>query len=170
MAQVNLAEVTSLDSAGLLPKSGLLSFFYGAFDSSEDRCAVIFNEPDMPLTRRRFPSALDDADRYAAVPVTAQAQLTLPTDPPTWLTESELDAYNNELYKIGDGRNHHLLGHPEPVQHDPRCNDLILLLQVDSDDDARMAWGDAGRLYYLIELQNLRAQQFKATHCAQQSH
>jgi|GEM_PF-484200 len=169
VAQVNLADVTSLDPTGLLPRAGLLSFFHGASDSAEDHCAVILSDPGTSLTRRRFPAALGDAERYGAVPVTAEAQLTLPPDPPGWLTDEERAAHENEMYTIGDGRDHRLLGHPSPVQGDPR-DGRVLLLQIDSDDDARMAWGDAGRLYYLIECEDLRARQFSAACCELQSH
>jgi hypothetical protein len=81
---------------------------------------------------------------------------------------------------------HRLLGHPDPVQgdmqlecqlassgiycgdargqHDPRAAALgagavqwRLLLQVDSDQDAGMLWGDVGRIYYWIRAQDLAA-------------
>ena len=84
---------------------------------------------------------------------------------------------------------HKLLGYPEPIQNemegecatassgiymgdakgeeDPRYKaleatkrDWHLLLQVDSDDTADMMWGDAGRLYFWIRDQDLRALRF----------
>jgi uncharacterized protein YwqG len=45
-----------------------------------------------------------------------------------------------------------------------------MLLQVDSDDHARMAWGDLGRLYYLIDHEDLHAHQFDRVRCVWQSH
>jgi uncharacterized protein YwqG len=38
-----------------------------------------------------------------------------------------------------------------------------LLLQIDSDDDARMMWGDCGRLYYWIPREELQRRNFDAT-------
>jgi uncharacterized protein YwqG len=84
---------------------------------------------------------------------------------------------------------HKLLGYPEPVQdemesqcaavthgiymgdakgsEDPRFDELVkpkydwrLLMQVDSDDAANMMWGDAGKLYFWIRDQDLRARHF----------
>ena len=38
-----------------------------------------------------------------------------------------------------------------------------LLLQVDSEDDVGMMWGDAGRLYYWIRDEDLAAQNWDAS-------
>ncbi|MEN6626305.1 MAG: YwqG family protein [Candidatus Sumerlaeia bacterium] len=85
---------------------------------------------------------------------------------------------------------HHLFGYPAPVQdndmdldcqlvangidlggpagfQDPRRKELepgrrdwILLLQLDTDDDTHMMWGDAGMLYFWIRKQDLQARRF----------
>jgi uncharacterized protein YwqG len=83
-----------------------------------------------------------------------------------------------------------MLGHPDPIQNDmqldcqlafhglytgnasgyedPRraelekgAEDWQLLLQIDSDDKARMIWGDAGRLYFWIRKQDLEKRAFE---------
>ncbi|MEM7345037.1 MAG: YwqG family protein [Chloroflexota bacterium] len=85
--------------------------------------------------------------------------------------------------------NHHLFGHSANVQgdmqleaqlvtnglycgdssgyKDPRakqlesgCEDWILLLQLDTDDNTDVMWGDAGMLYYWIRQQDLQARRF----------
>jgi uncharacterized protein YwqG len=38
--------------------------------------------------------------------------------------------------------------------------DWLLLLQLDSDDDADMMWGDAGRLYFWINKNDLARRDF----------
>lgn len=84
---------------------------------------------------------------------------------------------------------HRLLGHPYEVQNemqlqcqlvshglycgnaagyeDPRVEELRsgaadwrLLLQIDTDDDAEMMWGDSGSIYYWMPEQALKARQF----------
>ncbi|HUT57663.1 MAG TPA: YwqG family protein [Phycisphaerae bacterium] len=85
---------------------------------------------------------------------------------------------------------HHLFGHPSPVQgndmdlecqlasHGLYCGDAsgysdqrakelepgrrewVLLLQLDSDDDAGMMWGDCGMLYFWIRREDLNERRF----------
>lgn len=45
-------------------------------------------------------------------------------------------------------------------QLEPRARDWRLLLQVESDGNAKMIWGDAGRLYFWIREEDLRAARF----------
>ncbi|MBA4074451.1 MAG: hypothetical protein C0508_05360 [Cyanobacteria bacterium PR.023] len=103
------------------------------------------------------------------------------------LSEEETDKYCELLEAIGG--HHRLLGYAEPVQSemelecelvtnglycgdasgykDPRASELEktphhwqLLLQIDSDDNANMMWGDAGRLYFWIKDEDLAARHF----------
>ena len=172
VAQIDLAQVAALDHSGLLPRAGLLSFFYGNPEAplEADLSEVVFSEPGTPLSRREFPDELADHERYAAVALRPEAELSLPPAPPSFLSEEELDAYQWKLEELAPGSRHRLLGQPDPVQNDPRDGDVLLLLQVDSDDGARMMWGDVGRLYYLIETEDLRAKRFEASRCMLQSH
>jgi uncharacterized protein YwqG len=88
-----------------------------------------------------------------------------------------------------EGPRHQVLGHPHPIQgemqlecqlvshgiycgdsdgyNDPRsaalekgADDWQLLLQIDSDDNAGMMWGDTGMLYFWIQKQALERQEF----------
>jgi uncharacterized protein YwqG len=91
---------------------------------------------------------------------------------------------------FSDGPAHHLFGYPSPVQgndmdlecqlvshglycgdpsgyQDPRAEELkagrrdwVLLLQLDSDDDAGMMWGDCGMLYFWIRKEDLKEGRF----------
>jgi uncharacterized protein YwqG len=45
----------------------------------------------------------------------------------------------------------------------PGAKDWELLLQVDSDDRAKMMWGDVGRIYFLIQRSALEQRQFEKT-------
>jgi uncharacterized protein YwqG len=107
------------------------------------------------------------------------------------LTEGEQDAYFHIFEDHIDPRPHHkLLGHAEQWQNDmqldcqlvsnglsvgapdwhagPRrdaleagASDWILLLQVDTDENAGMQWGDLGSLYYWIKRSSLESRSFE---------
>jgi len=49
------------------------------------------------------------------------------------------------------------------VEFAPGAIDWRLLLQVDSDDDAGMMWGDCGKIYFWIKDDDLRAHNFDKT-------
>jgi uncharacterized protein YwqG len=101
------------------------------------------------------------------------------------LTDAEFDALCGFI-EAYESPAHHLLGHPQPVQDDmelecqlasngvycgdpsgyagseaerlkPGARDWRLLLQLDSDDDRGMMWGDLGRLYFWIRSSDMAA-------------
>jgi uncharacterized protein YwqG len=105
------------------------------------------------------------------------------------LTRDQQFAYA-DLFEGGGETIHRLLGHPDPIQgdmqlechlvshglycgtstgyNDPRAAALEpgaaewrLLLQIDSEDDAGMMWGDVGRIYYWIHRDALAARRWQ---------
>jgi uncharacterized protein YwqG len=107
------------------------------------------------------------------------------------MTREEIGVYA-EVLPSGDPVIHRLLGHPDPVQGDmqlecqlavngvycgdgsssrdprtarlrPGAMDWRLLMQVDSQDEAGMMWGDVGRLYYWIRQEDLTAGRWDRT-------
>lgn len=94
---------------------------------------------------------------------------------------------------------HQVLGHPAQVQGDmatecqlvtnglycgdesgykdsraeslqPGWRDWRLLLQIDTDDNAGMMWGDVGRLYFWMRQRDLQAARFEEAWCILQCH
>ena len=168
VAQLQLADLAPLNGDGLLPGAGLLSFFCCPSDLGRDGAGlVLYSEPGAALVRARAPAELAPDDRIAPARIEPAAELTgLP-----WasaqldrlgLSSQQRVAYGEALGQMDDVPVHRMLGHPQAVQHDPRDGHraTCLLLQVDSDDDLGMMWGDAGRLYYLIADEDLRARRF----------
>lgn len=49
---------------------------------------------------------------------------------------------------------------PRAAELEPTCEDWELLLQLDSDDEADLMWGDGGMLYFWIRRQDLARQDF----------
>jgi uncharacterized protein YwqG len=107
------------------------------------------------------------------------------------LSDRESDDYFDLLYGTAEDQViHKMLGHPDPIQGDMQlecqlvfhglytgdasgyedsrraelekgAEDWQLLLQIDSDDNAQMTWGDAGRLYFWIRKQDLQKRNFE---------
>jgi uncharacterized protein YwqG len=105
------------------------------------------------------------------------------------LTREERSAYGEMIESETSSIIHRLLGHPDPVQgdmqmecqlvshglycgdssgyRDPRAEALRpgatewrLLLQIDTDDDVGMMWGDVGRIYYWLRRDALVSRQW----------
>jgi uncharacterized protein YwqG len=73
--------------------------------------------------------------------------------------ELECQFASNGIY-CGDGNPHK---DPRASQLAEGAEDWQLLLQIDSDDDADLMWGDCGRLYVWIRRQDLATRRFDKT-------
>lgn len=182
VAQVDLDGIAAMDPSGVLPSSGLLSFFYSIdypseLDGSAPEGVVVFTGAGTSLSRRDFPRALGPTNRYPAIALEAEPELVLPAwaDPllgAVELSDPESDALWNIVMDNVSTTNHRLLGHPNEVQMSQfqpelctramggEAADWALLAQFDTDTAAGMAWGDCGRLYYWVLRDDLAAARF----------
>ena len=80
--------------------------------------------------------------------------------------ELECQMVTNGIY-MGDTSGYK---HPRRAELENGAQDWVLLLQVDSDDDAHMMWGDAGMLYFWIRRQDLAQAAFDKAWCILQCH
>lgn len=69
----------------------------------------------------------------------------------------ECQLVSHGLY-CGDAKGY---GSPSAKELEAGAADWRLLLQVDTDDDAKMMWGDGGRLYFWIREDDLRSRSFE---------
>jgi uncharacterized protein YwqG len=219
LAQVNLAEAARTLPAdeNPLPTSGLLSFFYDAYDQPwglepEDRYdfRVIYSGPTEDLAAVTPPGDLPEECRFDQRAAYLHRKPSLPstTSDGIWqlgLTREERESYrafcdahriNPSKMLYGNGPNQ-LLGHPDAVQKadmevrcalvtcgidpeaywgpiraggepPPRIAELVdgtkgawrLLLQLDSDEESGMQWGDEGMLYFWVTQRGLREGDF----------
>jgi uncharacterized protein YwqG len=192
IAQLFLDELAPHDREALLPPRGSLAFFYDAeeqpwgFDPADrDGAAVVF-VPHGSATEVR-----SAGEAFPPLQLDARPEFTLPPEASELgFDERERDAYFDLLGVLNDTR-HRCLGHPDQIQgdmqleaqlvtnglyvgdetgyNDPRADELAqgaaawrLLLQVDSDEDRGMYWGDVGRIYYWIREDDLRRGAFDA--------
>lgn len=142
VAQVNLAEVSGLEGAALLPDAGLLSFFYEAADQNvwgfdpADRggWAVVFTPPGNPTQRAQHPAGVAPQDRYRAARLQPTSEVTYApwgfpqveqhlTDPETWEAyEKAVAATTAHDQTATDPVIHRLLGHQIPSRETCRPN------------------------------------------------
>lgn len=184
LAQIDLAELERTLPGCELPSDGHLWIFV-AFDelfsirSAGDQSGVVVHRPGaLPLERRAQPEG---------TPFAACATAMHAYEDPGELDDAlfdELDETTAESYdglrayiaSGGTDASHKILGHADPVQSameddlEPTIGPWRLLLQLDSDDHAKMMWGDLGRLYVWIPEADLRAGRFEGARTIVQCH
>jgi uncharacterized protein YwqG len=203
IAQINLAEVAPFDPENLLPKTGILYFFYSAeqdswgFDPKDvDQFSVIYYDGDLTtLSATAFPEDLPPHARFKAGALEMRSEISLPSythEVYDKFSEAENDLIWENVDPV-ENRNQ-LLGHSDNIQgemelecelvtnglycgdpsgyHHPKARKLApnaknwrLLLQIDSNDENEMMWGDAGRLYFWIRKEDLENRCFDRTWC-----
>ena len=172
IAQFNLADVTAYDLEKALPLDGFLTFFYAADNGHWDTSAVDRGGEQVlyfPTGTRLVRKALQTP--FAPCSLTFETEFTLPPMESPYiqsfwddrqteklkLSREDGDRYWNlvKAVEVNTARVHHqLLGHPDQMQGDLFYNlfgEWRLLLQIDTDDDAHMMWGDVGKIYFLIQ-------------------
>ena len=200
IAQINLREVVSLDSGELLPKSGILYFFYASeqdawgFDPKDkNKFRVIYYDGVLDgVQRQEFPKLLPKHSQFIPNKVRLASEISFPSllsNLLNFLSEEEQDKFL-KIFEQEKGGINKILGYADEIQgemelecelvanglycgdqtgyEDPKRKDLErnksnwrLLLQVDSNDEAGMMWGDAGRIYFWIKELDLKEKRFE---------
>ena len=154
LAQIRLADAHPYDSEGLLPATGMLSFFYDATQQTfggdpADRggWSVQFVPAGAVLQRQSAPSALPATARFHACAITFSSELTAPqeltTDAPdlTWsdADQTKYESFLEQFTSAEDRAQPHdrLLGHPDTIQDDMRgqCALVTNGINVETDGD-----------------------------------
>lgn len=208
IVQIRLSDVAPYDIEGVLPKVGMLHFFYDARQESwgfdpADRGSwqVLHYEAEEGLTRAEPPGDFpDDYGDFGACALEFSRIALLPGYDSIEiqrleLTNAEGDALielNESMGLAGEAERSWLLGCLDNIQSDPReegqmaaeglyagdqtgyqdprapevlaaAGQWRLLLQVCSESEAGMMWGDAGMLYFLIRDEDLKRGDFSRT-------
>jgi uncharacterized protein YwqG len=172
--QVNLADAAPFDVEGVLPKTGLLSFFFFTEDedSGEDGIVLYFPELTGLKKQARWPKDLPEETRYRDVPLAARVEWTLPDR--SGLSNRYLEGFFDVLRRVeqaqgidaGQGDSFQLLGNPQFVQSYDLRKGQSLLLQIspdysdEGDGCTGMAWGDGGSVYFIMKTADLKAAAF----------
>jgi hypothetical protein len=183
--QINLAELATLDLAGVLPSAGLLSFFFLLDEEDpEFNAGFAHYTPDIHELRAvDYPADLLASQRYRERALLPCLEWTAPSwadsgryslddfsawgGAPHWtfwhdLPERLALAQGLESPLRRGATCHRLLGHPQLIQSPGLAEGTRLLLQVDSDPEkgSNMTWADAGSVYFLIGASELKAHAF----------
>lgn len=177
LAQIDLAALPTCEGLPL-PRTGSLSFFCDAEylpdpDDSQDvtdGIKVVY----LPTALSNYdvrtpPRDLSREFIYDSWAFSPMLDLTAPAQN-AWeisslnLNEAESSAYCDLFTQVSThGESvHRMGGYPNQVQYnklDP-ADHWLLLLQLDSQDEAGMMWGDMGRLYFTIKQSDLESSSF----------
>lgn len=168
LLQIDLAEVSPCDVERVLPEDGLLLFFFTPDFEPQSRVLLVQHDDLRPTDA---PSELPPHEIYQPFKLTPRTEWTVPSPYDLGFDEAHmrdhLRLWNRleEEVALAQGfgpyyePRHQLLGHPQLIQSPGLADGTRLLVQVDSDCVFRdkfyprtnMMWGDAGRVYYLIE-------------------
>lgn len=191
LAQLNMEQVKVYDKENLFPEKGILYVFYDVeeqpwgFEDDEGCFKILFHEGDMTDLRRiEYLSSYPELEPLSCFGIQCNVFPSLPEylsdladdeeEKRYWYLKHGLSELQLEWPKVRPS--HQIFGHPCSVQNDvldELCGDeenAVLLLQVDSDDEWDVMWGDAGMLYFVIEREQLLNKQFDQTKFSLQCH
>jgi uncharacterized protein YwqG len=192
LLQVNLAEVAFVDLEQLLPKSGMLYFFFHLDEIGVDDVATVLFAQSTELRRTMAPLDLPANQLYRGFNLAPSLEWTVPSPFDLGLTDHlELwDELEDRVAAVqgyespstyGPGYAvHRLLGHAQFIQAQGMGEVERLLLQVSSDAGLSSygcpetgigaTWHDSGRIYYIISEESLKshriAEAFVNVECA----
>jgi uncharacterized protein YwqG len=185
LAQINLEQLPQFDQRHMLPERGILYFFsvhgwqadipWDDYDIREFS-RVIYFDGDVSQLHRKFPSTF--IHKYPETTIEFQPQSTLPEfdeDFPE-LFPFHLDEISLEMYEylpwmlrflhsdyFMNQSQHQILGHPDFEQYPLHEADEVLLLQIGTEthrDSTQFQWGDGGRIYFFINVDDLKNKNF----------
>ena len=171
VAQIQVADVAPYDTQGLLPRQGMLWFFYDARqetfgDQPQDRGGwrILFSaRQPTSLKRQPAPKTLPGESPFRACALTARRELTLALQPELELpdfdwSDTEQQAYEHVLEllrrpeELAQPR-HRMLGYPDTIQDDMRLQCQLISNGIADIDDPRVASLQEGAADWLLLLQ-----------------
>lgn len=123
IGQLNFEEVSKYDKSELLPKQGLLSFFYCAdqetwgFDPKDkQRFKTIYTENVNELVKQEFPSDLEPHSIFQPNTLTFTSSLSVPTWEDDSIKELIEDEDSDNYFEASSGSDNQVLGYANCVQ------------------------------------------------------
>ena len=129
LAQIDLEDISEYDTENLLPKTGVLSFFYElstmrwGFAPEDKGCARVYYFPDKTkLSKREFPKDMEKDMYVPELKIYFDKHISLPYPDDFYADNFEWDEYEECCSKLGYeyddmGRVTKLLGYPDVIQN-----------------------------------------------------
>jgi uncharacterized protein YwqG len=156
---------------------------------------IYWNGDLSQIKRTEFPSDLPDYARFKPCSLDIKSEVSVPShgyEVYEDFTDSEDEKFWTQVYN--DGNLNKLLGYSDNIQNDmelecelvtnglycgdpsgyndprakalePNAKNWRLLLQIDSNEENEMMWGDCGRLYFWIKKDDLLNKEFDKSWC-----
>jgi uncharacterized protein YwqG len=123
IGQINFEETSNYDKSELLPKQGLLSFFYcsdqeawGFDPKDKDRFKVIYTNKVTDLTKQNFPTDLESHSIFKPNILTFSSSLSLPTWQEDSIDGLIQDEDSDNYMDASGGSENQILGYANCVQ------------------------------------------------------
>jgi hypothetical protein len=174
LAQIDCGKVAGQGAAKVLPKKGVLSFFYDT-KKQPDAGRVVYSPDPAKLARRKAPH---QARTLAVSSLAPENDRTLPftrtrEGRALGLAGALSSKYLELLDELaGKGPLHRMLGHADAIQGDMKkpASEWVLLFQMDSYFYGKLLWGDNGRLFFWVRAEDLAQKHFDDVEVVLQSH
>lgn len=189
LAQINLKEIRSYDTEGLLPAEGMLYFFYDIEQQVPWSCLntnqfarALYFPGGTPLNKTTQPESVQFLLESFSLNFETEQNLP-PAESPEILNLNlellQLDSYKMARHFYNLSNINRMLGYPDPnqmayrferelysdlrIEINPNKSDWICLLQLHSDTTTdTLRWGptENGTLYFLIKELDLKEKRF----------
>lgn len=128
MAQINLADIAEYDTENLLPKTGVLSFFYEmvtmqwGFDPQDKGCARVYYFPETDkLSLRDIPQGMEEEAYVPELKIDFEKHISLPYPENFYDDDFDWDEYEECCEELGYEQDEmgdftKLLGYPDVIQ------------------------------------------------------
>lgn len=164
---VKIAMKPTVKIAGLLPRTGLLSFFADLSPESDGYCAAgaILHADTLGTLARRVPPEGVALVVESGINWSPTISLPVPEGPFTSkarLRDGDLATYNDRVFVPSlQGAGHQWLGYPRLTEVDEARADDHCLLQIASDRKRKLSFGDAQALRFELRLAALSKSDFR---------
>jgi uncharacterized protein YwqG len=170
IAQINCEEVHNVQSMSELPKNGMLYFFADAqkIESGNNFVVVIYSLDYQSFTIDTNVATLPDVSLCR---LDFSASVSLPPCEDPRITNIIKDYQSAGYFKAVNTYNcHKIEGYPDTISQNVLLDEQILLLQLDTDEQINLLWGEMGRLFVTIDRQKLKNADFSTIFSCIQSY